>query len=93
MTPKRTDDANEFGIPGMNGAFEDPLSSETRIGCGQHGGLGPFEQHPFLIVQGGGFGVGVGSEDPTSAIDLAPTILSHLDLPCDGIDGKPLAKD
>ncbi|PPR68295.1 MAG: hypothetical protein CFH03_01696 [Alphaproteobacteria bacterium MarineAlpha3_Bin2] len=93
VTPKRTDDANEFGIPGMNGAFEDPLSSETRIGCGQHGGLGPFEQHPFLIVQGGGFGVGVGSEDPTSAIDLAPTILSHLDLPCDGIDGKPLAKD
>lgn len=92
VTPKRTDDANEFGIPGINAAFDDPLSYETRIGCGQHGGLGTFEQHTFLAIMGGGFGVGVGSDDPTSAIDLAPTILRHLDLPVDGIDGKPLAK-
>ncbi len=92
VTAKRTDDANEFGVPGINGAFEDPLSSETRIGCGQHGGLGPFEQHPFLIVRGGGFGAGVRSDDPTSAIDLAPTVLGHLGLPWDGMDGKPLAK-
>jgi hypothetical protein len=92
VTPKRTDDANEFGIPGINAAFDDPLSYETRIGCGQHGGLGTFEQHTFLAIMGGGFGVGVGSDDPTSAIDLAPTILRHLDLPVDGIDGKQLAK-
>jgi len=92
ITPKRTDDTNEFGIPGLSGAFEDPLSSETRIGCGQHGGLGRFEQNPFLIVQGGGFGVGKRCNEPTSAIDLAPTILRHLGLPLGTMDGKPLAK-
>jgi len=92
VTAKRTDDDNEFGVPGINGAFEDPLSSETRIGCGQHGGLGTFEQHPFLAVRGGGFGLGVRSDDPTSAIDLAPTVLRHLGLPLDGMDGTPLAK-
>jgi predicted AlkP superfamily pyrophosphatase or phosphodiesterase len=92
VTPKRTDDANEFGIPGINAAFDDPLSYETRIGCGQHGGLGTFEQHPFLAMMGGGFGAGAHTDDQSSAIDLAPTILRHLDLPVDGIDGKPLAK-
>jgi arylsulfatase A-like enzyme len=92
VTAKHTDAANEFGVPGMNGAFADPLSSEIRLGCGQHGGLGAYEQGPFLIVRGGGFGSGVRSDDPTSAIDLAPTILRHLGLPWDGMDGKPLSK-
>lgn len=93
ITPKRSDDANDFGVPGLSGAFEDPLSSETRMGCGQHGGLGAFEQNPFLAVQGGGFGEGARSEGRTSAIDLAPTILRHLGLSSDGMDGKPLAKE
>ncbi len=92
VTAKRTDDANEFGVPGLGGAFEDPLSAETRIGCGQHGGLGAFEQHAFLAVKGGGFGAGARSDDPTSAINLAPTVLRHLGLPLGGMDGKPLAK-
>ncbi len=92
VTAKRTDAANEFGVPGMNGAFEDSLSKETRLGCGQHGGLGAFEQHAFLAVLGGGFGSGVRSDEETSAIDLAPTILRHLGLPWDGVDGKPLSK-
>jgi predicted AlkP superfamily pyrophosphatase or phosphodiesterase len=92
VTAKRTDDANEYGVPGINGAFEDPLSDNTRIGCGQHGGLGRFEQHAFLAVKGGGFGAGARSDEETSAVDLAPTVLRHLDLPSDGMDGKPLAK-
>ena len=92
VTAKRSDGANAFGVKGLNGAFEDPLSSETRMGGGQHGGLGRFEQHPFLIVLGGGFAKGRSSEAETSAIDLAPTVLRHLDLPFDGMDGKPLPK-
>ena len=90
VTAKRSDGANEFGIEGLNGAFEDPLSGETQIGGGQHGGLGRFEQHAFLIVRGGGFAKGQRSDGETSAIDLAPTVLRHLDLPFDGMDGKPL---
>ena len=88
VTAKRSDAANEFGVPGLNGAFEDPLSSETRMGCGQHGGLGRFEQHAFLVVRGGGFGRDHRSDKETSAIDLAPTILRHLELPSEGMDGK-----
>ena len=91
ITARHSDGANEFGVKGLNGAFEDPLSGETRIGGGQHGGLGAYEQHPFLIVRGGGFGAGVESATETSAIDLAPTILRHLGLPLGGMDGKPLS--
>ena len=93
VTAKCTDAANEFGVPGMNGAFRDRLSGETRMGCGQHGGLGAYEQGPFLIVRGGGFEAGGRCREETSAIDIAPTILRHLDLPFAGMDGKALAKD
>ena len=47
VTGARSNEKNEFGVPGIANAFEDPLSSDTYIGCGQHGGLGTFEQHPF----------------------------------------------
>ncbi len=90
VTAKRSDGTNAFGVKGLNGAFEDPLSGETRMGGGQHGGLGHFEQHAFLIIRGGGFPKGRRSDGETSAIDLAPTVLRHLDLPFDGMDGKPL---
>ncbi len=92
VTAKRSDAENEYGVPGTSVAFDDPLSGETRVGCGQHGGLGPFEQHPFLIARGGGFGAGVRSEEPSSAIDLAPTILNFLEIPSKGMDGRPLPK-
>jgi len=90
VTPRRSDAENEFGWPGMSLAFDNPLATETVVGCGQHGGLGPFEQNPFLIVRGGGFVPG-NADAPSSAIDIAPTILRHLGLPFAGIDGKPLA--
>ena len=91
VTAKRSDDVNEFGVPGINAAFEDPLSSETRMGNGQHGGLGRYEQHAFLILQGGGFEAGSRCDEASSAIDIAPTILRHLGLPFDGMDGRPLS--
>ncbi|MEE8351693.1 MAG: alkaline phosphatase family protein, partial [Rhodospirillales bacterium] len=92
VTAKRTDDTNEFGVPGINAAFEDPLSSDTRMGNGQHGGLGRFEQGPFLVVHGGGFKVGAAGDEETSAIDIAPTVLRHLDMSFDDMDGNPLSK-
>lgn len=90
VTTVRSDDDNEFGIPGISIAIEDPLHKDTNLGCGQHGGLGPFEQHPFLMAVGGGFKVATIRPDETSAIDLAPTILHHLGQTWDGMDGRSL---
>ena len=90
VTGRRTDETNEFGVPGIASAFEDPLSSDTLVGCGQHGGLGRFEQHPFLLIKGEGFEPGAAQDDVTSAVDIAPTILRHLEMPSDAMDGAPL---
>ncbi len=90
VTGRRTDEPNEFGVPGIANAFEDPLSSDMPVGCGQHGGLGEFEQHPFLLIRGAGFEPSSWQQDETSAVDIAPTILRHLAMSCDGMDGSPL---
>ena len=90
VTGRRTDETNEFGVPGIASAFEDPLSSDTLVGCGQHGGLSRFEQHPFLLIKGEGFEPGAAQDDVTSAVDIAPTILRHLEMPSDTMDGAPL---
>ena len=44
-------------------------------------GLAEFEQSPFLLIEGNGFAVGATRTDPTSAIDIAPTLLEILGLP------------
>lgn len=90
ITTARSDDKNEYGIPGIGTAVEDPLHKDTRLGCGQHGGLGSFEQHPFLMAMGGGFAAGTRQSMETSAINLAPTILRHLGCAHEGMDGTPL---
>lgn len=93
LTTRTSDRVNPYGIPGMSHAIADPLSDETRVGCGQHGGLGRYEQHPFLFVCGGGFGRGIRVDTPSSPVDIAPTILRHLGLAYDGMDGAPLAME
>ena len=90
VTGWRSNETNEFGVPGIANAFEDPLSSDTLTGCGQHGGLGEFEQHPFLLIKGEGFEPGSSREEVTSAVDIAPTILEHLKIPTETLDGTPL---
>ena len=93
MTTRKSDAANPYGVVGTSAAFADPLSDETYVGCGQHGGLGRHEQHPFLFVLGGGFGGGKRIETPSSPVQIAPTILRHLGRPFDGMDGAPLATE
>lgn len=61
-----------------------------RLGCGQHGGLGVAEQSPFLMINGADFTPAAHYNDPTSPIDIAPTILRHLQLAADGCDGRAL---
>ena len=83
--------SNRFGILGLGHVAADAFTMSDAPGRGQHGGLGPYETRPVLIVSGGGFSPGE-SGARSSAVDVAPTILRHLgvaetDPP---MDGRPL---
>lgn len=84
---------NEFGVSGLAFAAKPAAGKPDRLGCGQHGGLGIAEQSPFLMVNGAGFATAAESIAPTSPIDIAPTILWHLNLGADGCDGRALQQD
>jgi hypothetical protein len=87
---KSDDEPNAFGIRGRSLEARPAAGKADHLGCGQHGGLARYEQMPFLMIEGPGFAPGTRSETPTSAIDLAPTILAHLCLPAPGMDGRAL---
>jgi arylsulfatase A-like enzyme len=85
-----TNARNDFGVPGRALAAV-PRSREGHpVGAGQHGGLGAYEQSPFLMIEGEGFAPGETRTNPSSVIDVAPTVLAHLHLPAIGIDGTKL---
>jgi arylsulfatase A-like enzyme len=83
--------ANPHGVPGYSHIVRDALEPKDCTGFGQHGGLGSNEQHPFLFVSGGGFVPGV-RRSRSSLIDIAPTVLRHLGVAADGMDGRPLPR-
>ena len=85
------DEANEFGVRGRSDVAENALGGESLPGHGQHGGLGTYEQRPFLAMRGDGIARGAHAT-PASLIDIAPTILRHLGLPADGIEGASLPR-
>ncbi len=85
------DCANPHGVRGYCPIVQDPADSESKVGFGQHGGLGPNEQRPFLMIEGGGFAPGPRHE-PTSLIDIAPTVLRHLHMAHDDMDGRALPR-
>jgi hypothetical protein len=85
-----SEDVNEFGIPGRSYTALTPGGKPAKVGCGQHGGLGRFEQSPFLMIEGDGFLAEAIVTDPTSAVDIAPTVLQFLGQHTDGMDGRPL---
>lgn len=88
-----TDDGiNPHGVGGYGAIVFNPEDSESKIGFGQHGGLGANEQRPFLIAEGGGFGARAENR-PTSLIDIAPTVLRHLRMDHDDTDGQALPQD
>lgn len=87
----RSDDGtNEYGVAGISAAARPTVGKPDRLGCGQHGGLGAYEQMPFLMIEGTGFGRGAIRTEPSAVIDLAPTILEHLGVPASGCEGQPL---
>ena len=85
-----SDAPNEHGAPGCALVAKPRAGKPDRLGCGQHGGLGTYEQMAFLMLAGPGFRQGAVCHGATSAVDLAPTVLTHLGLPAGGMDGRPL---
>ncbi len=61
-------------------------------GLGQHGGLGAYETNALLGISGGGFTPGR-SGHPSRTIDIAPTVLRHVGVDYNGMDGEPLPRD
>ncbi len=83
---------NTFGVPGHSYEAMPAPGKATHQGCGQHGGLARYEQMPFLMLQGPGFEPGAARWERTAPIDIAPTVLTHLDIPFAGLDGRALQK-
>lgn len=83
----RLPDANPHGVPGKRWVAAEP-GKPVPVGSGQHGGWGPDEMRPFLMVNDGRT-TGV-RHQPSSLVDIAPTIMRFLGLPVVGFDGKPL---
>jgi hypothetical protein len=81
---------NDFGVPGRSLVAKPRWDKPDRLGCGQHGGLGVFEQSPVLLIDGPGFYPGGQRGDEVRIVDLAPTILRNLGVPADGMDGRAL---
>lgn len=89
---KASDTASESGMPGTSIAFQGDLKISNNVGCGQHGGLGAYEQNPFLICAGAGFAAGRMISEKTSAVDIAPTAMRHLGLEAGDMDGRALQR-
>ncbi len=92
LTLRPDDRANDHAVPGHSHIVRDSLEPKDCTGFGQHGGLGRNEQRPFLFVSGGGFAPATHRRH-SSLVDIAPTVLRHLGLPADAMDGNPLPKD
>lgn len=90
ITMRHTEAPNAHGVPGSTWIVRDTADTKCYLGAGQHGGLGRYEQSPFLIACGGGYPTGALEHHPVSLIDYAPTVLRHLGLPCADMDGNPL---
>jgi hypothetical protein len=83
---------NEFGVPGRSLATAPRWGKPDRLGCGQHGGLGVFEQSPVLLIDGLGFASRASRADAVHVVDLAPTIMHHLAIAAPGMDGRHLQR-
>ena len=91
ISMRADDKPNSFGVPGSSLAVKPGSGKPDRLNCGQHGGLGRYEQMPFLMIEGTGFAPGTRQDAATSIVDIAPTVLTHLRLDgAETMDGRPL---
>lgn len=84
------DGKNAFGVAGRSLAAKPRWGKPDRLGCGQHGGLGVFEQSPVLMIDGPAYAANTRSEYAARVVDLAPSILQHLCVASAGMDGCAL---
>ena len=85
----RDPEPNDFGVAGKRWAsFNGP--EFKGIGYGQHGGWGPDETRPFLIVSHPD-SAPTRRTERTSLIDIAPTALTFLGLSTEGMEGQAIA--
>lgn len=84
----REERPNAFGVPGHRWVVAEGGKLPV-TGVGQHGGWGPDETRPFLVLDHPTIAPGVIARR-TSLVDIAPTILRHLGLPSEGMDGAPI---
>ena len=92
VSMRASDEVNAYGVPGTSLVAKPASGKPDRLGCGQHGGLGTCEQSPFLMISGAGFAAGEMRRDCAAVIDIAPTVLAHLGLPAEGMDGVALQR-
>jgi arylsulfatase A-like enzyme len=92
VSMRASDAPNAFGVPGVSLAAKPAMGKPDRLGCGQHGGLGAFEQAPFLMISGPGFTPGASRAGLARVIDIAPTALAHLGLSASETDGEALQR-
>jgi arylsulfatase A-like enzyme len=90
VSMRSSDEPNSHGIRGASLAAKPSAGKADRLGCGQHGGFGTYEQMPFLMISGAGFTPGAVRRARAGVVDLAPTILTHLGHVADGMDGVAL---
>jgi arylsulfatase A-like enzyme len=92
VSMREGDGPNAYGVRGTSLAAKPASGKADRLGCGQHGGFGFYEQSPFLMIDGDGFQAGTIRQERTAVIDLAPTILAHLGEAAAGMDGTALQR-
>lgn len=88
----KAEGTNINGVPGLS-AMATRFSADedaVRAHCGMHGGRGHFETRPVLVAIGDDFEAGSVRSAESSITDIAPTVLAHLGLPVDGMDGRAL---
>ena len=84
-------DLNDFGVPGRSLAAKPRWDKPDRLGCGQHGGLGKWEQSPVLMIDSPRLTASGQRMNDVRIVDLAPTILRHLQVPVGAMDGVAIA--
>lgn len=87
---RHRDAPNANGVRGLIDICTSEEKPGKPAGHGSHGGMGAYETRPFLTISGGGFAPGSVETGITRLVDIAPTILRHLGLPRDGMDGLAL---
>ncbi|MFP6679022.1 MAG: alkaline phosphatase family protein [Dehalococcoidia bacterium] len=80
-------DDNNQGVPGH------VFSAGGAPGAGQHGSMSPHELQNTLIASGPNFKSGMVNGIPSGNVDIAPTVLSLLELPGgEHMDGRELSE-